>query len=565
MRSFVILLTGLLAGLLPLCLSARDAVRDQAVTPAPNLLAAELDARARATRIWDSSAEAIIDAPLADDPPAVPLAGFLGPREGDLDPTIDVHAGEPGVRRVLMSYGDRPPVARAVAIGQTRSGSLLFAGQVGGPTPSQPTRIGIVQLFPTGGLDPALNTSGMQTFDLSNPALEVIGGFVLSEDLHSIFWDRIYLLARDFELASGETFALICFRREFAANTFEPCPDFGVGVRYYNLGLAGTCPSDDSRPGGIYLDRRNPPRIFMVGQTRRTFNTCADFDWAILKVQMDGVLDTGFGGTGQVAYWVPDGQSVDRAMARTAAIRLSGPTLVVGGSTGEGVNERAILAQFQENGTIDADFCATSVGSCDSPAGHRNGRRSWETLATGRVTALAATLGDGMYVARRSGAESASETFGLLSRIDGGGGCSALCNTLTMFPASGTRFTPVAVHWAFRQDISPPGFRISVAGWARPSASSDEGGTAYVYRFRDAAGSLVTDDDFVSRGSIPWRQDITWPPLGTTPRDAEVFGMGVDRQGRILLAAGVRAFGSERDMGIARLQGKVVLFRNGFD
>lgn len=540
--------------------------RTEAVTRAPNHLAAELESRSRTTRIRDSSMEALIRHERVEEAGRA-KAGFEGLREGDMDPGLQVNAGEPGVVRWFIDYGGRGPISRAFAVSQTVSGSLLMAGQVGAPgSGALPTRIGIVQLLPTGFADPALNGTGIQAFDISNPDLEVVAGFALTEVLHGIFWDRVYLLARDFNLSGGQRFALICFRRIQNTTTYEPCPGFANGIRYYGLGLAGACATDDSVPAGILLDRSDPPRIVLLGQTRRTFNACQDLDWAIIKVDLNGALDTGFAGDGQLAYYVPEGASPHVSMARSAAIRMAGSSLVVGGSAGTGAGERAILAQFNSDGTLDGGFCATGLESCASPPEHRNGRRSWTSGGTGRVTAMAPTTGDGVYVARRVGADAASQHFGTLSRIEPNGGCGTLCNEASMVPGISDRFTPVGVSWAFRNDVNPPGFRITVAGWARDSSSSDEGGTAYVYRFRDASGSLVPDAEFVTRADVPQRQDITWPTVAqTTPRDAEVFAVNLDRQGRVLVAGGVRVVGNERDMALARLQGKVVLFRNGFE
>jgi uncharacterized delta-60 repeat protein len=549
--------------LMALPVSADTGMRLNELEAAPFHRQAELEQRAAQTRFWDSTAESLAEIEAAQLPQGdiQPMLGFEGTREGDMDQVLRTFSAEPGVARWFLGYGGRGTEARAFAVSQTVNGRVLMVGQVGTPdSGGLPTRIGIVQFAHDGTLDASFNATGLQTFDFANPKLEVVAGFGFTETLHSVFYDRVYLLARDFELPGGETFALICLRRPSASSAFEACPNFTSGIRYYALGLADTCASDDSVAGGMYLHRADPPRIFMVGSTRRTFNACADFDWAVLKVGTDGTLDTGFGGTGQVAYWVPNAQPVDVARARSAAVRALGSFVVVGGSTGTGTGELAIVAQFNPTGSIDGGFCAAADPECPSPAAHRNGRRSWNSEATGRVTAIAPTLGEGVYTVRRVGADAATQTYGAISRVDELGRCQFFCENVLMVPTE-FRFEPVAAHWRTRTF----GFDLTVAGWGHDLADATRN-RAYVYRFRDAGLSLDVDAQFVTRSDVPWRQDVDWPIVGgSSPRDARVFGMSIDRQGRILIAGTSRAVDAEYDMSIARLQGRLALFANGFE
>jgi hypothetical protein len=235
--------------------------------------------------------------------------------------------------------------------------------------------------------------------------------------------------------------------------------------------------------------------------------------------------------------------------------------VVVGGSTGTGSSEVSVMAQFNPNGSVDAGFCTTDDVNCPSPAAHRNGRRSWNINATGRVTAIAPTLGEGVYTVRRVGSDAAVQTFGAISRVDQLGRCTAYCNEASMVP-SDRRFEPVAARWR----AQPGGFDLTVAGWGSDPDDTDRN-QAFVYRFRHGAGLTIDiDGNFVSRVSVPWRQDIDWPTAGgSAGREARIFGMAVDRQNRVLIAGTSRALDGEFDMSIARLQGKLELFSNGFE
>ncbi len=539
-------------------------VRQHEVEAAFPVRQAELDQRAAATRVWDSTAEMLaeIEGAIQAEPPVTPMAGFQGPREGDMDQVLRAFPSEPGVARWFFGYGGRGTEARAFVVSQTSNGRLLMVGQVGTPdSGGLPTRIGIAQFAQAGGLDTSFNGTGLQTFDFGNPRLELVAGFGLTETLHGVFYDRVYLLARDFELASGETFALICLRRFTPASPFETCPD--ISIRYYALARAADCPTDDSIAAGMHLHRANPPRIFMVGSTRRVFNDCADFDWAVIKVGLDGELDTGFGGTGQVSYWVPNSQPADVARARAVAVRVLGNFVLVGGSTGTGAEERSVIAQFTPAGTIDAAFCASDDADCPSPGNHRNGRRSWNSNDQGAVTALAPTLGEGIYTVRRVGTDASVQTYAAISRVDEFGRCQVFfCNEPLLVP-SDRRYEPVAAVWRTR----PGGFDVTVAGWGSYLSDPDRN-QAYVYRFLNGpSNSLDIDADFVTRDVVTWRQDIDWPTGGggSAPREARVFGMSMDRQGRVMIAGTSRVIPGEFDMSIARLQGRLELFSNGFE
>lgn len=491
-----------------------------------------------------------------------PKAGFVGTREGDMDRDLPAHNGEPGVGRYLVPYDGRAPLSRAFVVSQRPDDRIVLAGQIGeaGAPGGLGTRIGIVQLTREGWRDSSFNDIGHQAIDLGNPRIEVVAGAGLTENLHGILYDRIYLLGRDFELSSGQNFALMCFRRQVGAPLFEACPDFPGGVRYYRVGLAASCATDDSIPAGLYLHRGNAAgeeRLYLVGQARRTINSCQDFDWAIMRLRLNGAPDTAFGGTGMITYWVPDGLSVDIALARSATVRSDGK-LLVGGSTGTGPAERAVVAQFHPSGAVDSAFCASADSECPSPLSHRNGRRSFNSESLGAVTALAPTSGSGVFTVRRVGAATQSSRYAVIQRMDDLGRCLVFCDDLDFGPTA--VFEPVSAIWRPTGTLAVS--TITVASWGHDADA--HAGRAIVHRFRTTSGgSLIPDDQFVTQ-PFGYRQEITWPNSDGA-RNARVHAMSLDRQGRVMLAASVAAFATERDMGIARLQGKVQLFGDGFE
>ncbi len=543
--------------------------------PQPAGLQAQLDARSFATvgreSTWDPDVSETRSTAGASVAKSLQKQGYLGEREGDLDPSIRVIPQEPGVANYFIGYGGRGAEARAFALSQREDGSLILAGQVGAPdSGGLPTRIAIVQLRPNGARDTAVGTGGVQTFDIPNSRLEVVDGFGLTETLYGAFFDRVYLLARDFETATSQRFALMCFRRLSAETGFEFCPDFGAaGVRYYAFGLASGCASDNSLPSGLHLDRSssfNNVRIYMVGSVQRTFNSCGDHDFGIVRVGLSGNPDTSFSGDGYATVFTghridPPGAIV--AAARAVAVRADG-RIVVGGSTTRAGQQDALMVQLLANGALDGNFCLSTNSSCDSVAPYTGGRRGFSTFTSGEVTAFADAAGsDHVFVARTT-AVAGGPGSGRLRRIDGAGGCSSGCSEVNMLPGTGARFVPASVLW---QPSNADGVARLTVGGTGTALDSPDNRQAYVYRYRFTESGLSNDTAWVTGGVVSWRQDISWPNVGSTPqvRDATVSQIVLDRQSRVLVAGGARTFGTERDMVLARLQGDMRLFRDSFE
>jgi hypothetical protein len=555
--------------------------------PARDPLQRELDARARATLAhivpfaWETGRKETI---FAD---AAAKAGSLGGREGDLDQQIQTVSGEPGVTRYFASYGGRPPVATAYAIGQTSGGRIVIAGQVGQPSGSLPTRIGIIQFRSNGTIDTGFFVSdvGRQYIDIANPNLHLVAGLALLDEIvGTTFLHRIYLLAEDRSNPSQYNFALLCLRRPLDDPTlaFDPCPGFGsAGVRYYNANLAGSCPTNHSRPGAIAVgtDASNAPVLYLGGSAQRTYNGCGDHDFAVLQVNLAGDPQTGFGslGTGWTTRTLvhTDGNPPYSCMVRSLAALPAAGGVFYGGSLQNALGSRhAIVGRFEGNGAISVSFCPSANASCDSPNHYRNGSRGFSTLLSGEVTAIGilSTSSGGRLAVVRSRTTSSDAARAQL--LNASGGCLAPlpCNEVVLAPAFGD--APVYPA-AILPRLDAQGFldpRLFVlAGWgmvADPSTPVD--GKAVAIALRDnGAGSLELDPGFVSTPGAGHRNVITWPNLSgpSAVRDTRIHAALRDRQGRILLAGSSRATdasGGEYDMSFARLQGGRV-FADGFE
>lgn len=489
---------------------------------------------------------------------AQPRAGNLGSLEGDLDPHIRVHAGEPGIVRRAIDVGNTPN-DRAVGVGERADGKLYLVGQAGEPTPDATvTRIAIVRLDALGRNDASFGSNGRQLIELANPRLELVKAVALMHD----GYERFYVLARDFELTNDHEFALICLRTPTTGGDqpFEACPGFGTGlVRYIGFDVAGACSTQHDVPRDLFLDESatTARRIYLAGSAQRAFNDCADQDFAVARVDLNGALDATFSEDGLVTVGVPPAGGGAWIAAAHAVARRADGRIVLGGSTGIGAAERAVAVQLLASGVVDAAFCAVGNSTCSSPPEHRAGRRAWSTDgAASRVTALAPTFGNGVYVARWR--QQTSATVGLVARIDGGGGCSVFCNDASMLPAADARLIPTALRFHGSSDPGTDG-QVVAANWGYSGSAVNEA-RVYVYRFSaDVAGNELVNDTGFSSGSIGFRQDISFPGASGATRNARPRVLELDRRGRYLIAGTAAFSAADLDFGFARLQRDVIL------
>lgn len=495
-----------------------------------------------------------------------PRTGSLGKRDGDLDPTVDIYVAEPGIHRVAIDGGNTMN-DRAVGISQRADGKIYLVGQSGAA--GAPTRIAIARLTSHGQRDPDFGSGGVQIVTVGNPQLTLVKAIGVTRNNY----ERFYILAQDRELASNHEFALLCLRTPTVGSNlpFETCPGFGSPtgniIRYYNFAGATGCASNHDVPRDMFLDDSTPDsrRFYLAGSAQRQFNSCTDTDFAVLRVDMNGALDTTFNTTGRVLWGIPPvvGGGSWTASAYAVARRADG-RVVLGGGVGGGANLRAVAAQFTSAGAIDNGFCADGVSTCDSPASHRNGIRAWGSdNDTSRVRALTPTFGSGLYVARWRD-QNLTSTVGRLTRMDSTGGCLIFCNEATMYPTPGTRTVPESM--TFHPGPSGTDGQIVVANYNYPDGTFNES-RIIVYRFNANTGSnTLGADTLFSSGPVPQRQDITFPGSGATGfvRNARPSMITVDRQGRYLIAGHAAFSASDQDFGFARLQ-RDVIFIDGFN
>ena len=505
---------------------------------------------------------------------ASPKAGYVGDRPGDMDPDIAVIPGEPGINNFFIDYGGRYHYSQAHAISQLEDGKMLLSGQAGGGASSMalPTRIAIVQTLANGERDSSFGDNGVQTIDLSNRWLDVVDALHLTENLYGSTYNRVFLLARDFSLGTGDRFALICQRRVQGTAAYVPCsfPGFdSEGVRYYAFGLGtfgpgeAQCP-DDSRPQRLHLDRTTA-RIYMVGDTSyyTNLNGCGSRTMAVIRVGLSGQPDTSFGGSGYVHRFLPHDSGVGplSGTAYSLAVHSNGKILVGGGLRNGNGLEHAVVLILNSDGSGDASFCQTDDAACTSFGVYRNGYRGFIDYKEGSIRGLAASSGQNAYVMQRE-----SDPRMVLRKIDDRGRCTTGCNPHIILDGTGGVRNPVSLLWT-PGDAPDTGYIYRVS-WLYFNTNMDRAWVD-IARYRSTDGGLETDREFTTStpGNVS-SQSITWPNTGSVIpyRFGRVSRIAMDRQGRVMVAAGVRMHNNREGFALARLRGPGSgLFADGFE
>jgi uncharacterized delta-60 repeat protein len=138
---------------------------------------------------------------------------------------------------------------------------------------------------------------------------------------------------------------------------------FGTGGKVITSINTGTDLTTGSEGGNSVVIQADG-KIIVAGTTHNGSNS----DFAVLRYNVDGTLDTTLNGTGKVTTAVGLGDDI----ARAAALQADGK-IVVAGWASNGSNNDIALARYKTDGTLDTTFngsgkVTTSIGSNNETA-----------------------------------------------------------------------------------------------------------------------------------------------------------------------------------------------------
>ena len=290
-----------------------------------------------------------------------------------------------------------------------------------------------------------------------------------------------------------------CTDAVMPSSTGIPDTSFGTGGKVIT-------PVGNSNDRAYSIAIQPDGKIVAAGYSYSSSNN----DFAVVRYNTDGTLDTSFGGTGKVV--TPVGNSTDRAYS--IAIQPDGK-IVAAGYSSRGSNDDFALVRYNTDGTLDTSF-GTS-GKVITPVGN----------STDVVTSVAIQP-DGKIVAAGYSSSSSTYDFALVRYNTDG--------TLdTSFGTGGKVVTPVgnSNDEAFSVAMQADG-KIVAAGYSYSSSNDDFALVRY-----NTDGTL--DTSFGGTGKV-----VT--PVGNS--DDEALSVAIQADGKIV-AAGY-SIGSTYDFALVR-------------
>ncbi|WP_395737483.1 cadherin-like beta sandwich domain-containing protein [Prosthecobacter sp.] len=285
--------------------------------------------------------------------------------------TVAIGSGDDSGRRVALQ-----PDGKILVCGETSNGSY--------------TDSVVVRLNTNGSLDTSFNGSGKAVLSVSN---QNDGAYAVTCQS-----DGKVLLAGHTNISgSNNDFSLIRYNSDGSLDTgfgtggktkvdFGGGYDIGFGVavqsdgaivvagiaNYYGAGggefgvarftAAGGLDTSFGSSGtvitaiGTYTDEPAAVTILSSGKilVAGHYNSVSDMDFAMVRYNSDGSLDTSFNGTGKVTTQIGAGDDVAMGMA----VQSDGKILL-GGYASNGSNDDFAIARYNANGTLDTSFNGT--------------------------------------------------------------------------------------------------------------------------------------------------------------------------------------------------------------
>jgi uncharacterized delta-60 repeat protein len=373
------------------------------------------------------------------------LFGFKQPlfaRAGDLDPTF---SGD-GIltREYSPNVFANPPTDIVVQ----PDGKIIFAS-TGYVTINGVLTDGftVIRYNADGTLDTSFGTGGVVHTSSGN--FEVLENVLLQPD------GKIILSGERYFGTNLTDFVLVRYNSNGTLdNSFD-----GNGVA-----VATISNLSEERHGAAALQPDG--KIVVVGQTDNETNN-ASFDWAIVRFNFDGSLDTTFDGDGKVVF--PMGGSAE--LARSVAIQLDGK-IVVSGVSNNGTDNDFTTIRLHTNGSLDQSFEGGVVRT---------------QFGNGNESAYSVQIQSDNKIVVAGGASNGTNSDIALVRYNPNGTPDATFGVNGLVTAS---FSPSTSESAYSLELQPDG-KIVVTG--------RNGNNAGVVRFT-GAGAL--DNSFGTNGKV---------------------------------------------------------------
>ncbi|WP_313914142.1 delta-60 repeat domain-containing protein [Tahibacter sp.] len=217
--------------------------------------------------------------------------------------------------------------------------------------------------------------------------------------------------------ADGIDFGIVRFNADGSDDTSFA----GDGGTIVNFGLGQ---GNNDYPLAVTVDRDD--NIIVVGSAQRA--SVADSDFAIARLRaIDGSLDTTFSGDGKTTVFFDLGPNTRVDQANAVAVRNDGKIVLGGIALDSAISRtRPVLAQLNQDGSLDTAFCNTSCTLNAGYAGINNGKRVYYfgTLSahSDEILGIDVASNNDIAVAGTTYSDDGSARRAAVARFSGAGG-----------------------------------------------------------------------------------------------------------------------------------------------
>jgi len=295
--------------------------------------------------------------------------------DGSLDTTFD------GDGKVTTDIGPYPDVAQSVAI--QPDGKIVTAGTSSGSTYSN---IALVRYNADGSLDTSFDGDGKVT--------TLIGTSAEANSV-AIQSDGKIVAAGTSITQSNNYFAVVRYNPNGTLDTTfdgDGMVTTAIGTRD-DVALSVAIQADQKIvvAGVSYYDicgyDENGNPIY-----------CLDGAFALVRYNIDGSLDTTFDGDGKIVTSVGTSNYYDHDIANSVAIQPDGKIVVAGSDNGSGAGDYA-LVRYNTDGSLDTTFGGDGISTVDFNSGSND--RASEMALDGQGRAVLVGSSDGAFALAR--------------------------------------------------------------------------------------------------------------------------------------------------------------------
>jgi uncharacterized delta-60 repeat protein len=284
------------------------------------------------------------------------------------DGSLDATFGTGG--KVTTDIGGNTNDDAYTMIIQSDGKILLLGGVAGGAS----TDYALVRYNTDGSLDASFGSGGKVTTDIRTLSIDFAVGMALQSD------GKILTAGNSAAAGSGGNFdfAVVRYNTDGSLDT-----SFGSGGKV--TADVGTGSTDEANAMALQSDGK----ILVAGSS----NASGDLDFAVVRYNTNGSLDTSFGSGGKVTTDI-GAHSDDRVYAMV--VQSDGKILVAGKTQTGGASDYAVV-RYNTDGSLDANFGSGGKVTTDIGASSTDGAYAMTLQSDGKILVAGYSNATGSY------------------------------------------------------------------------------------------------------------------------------------------------------------------------